>query len=153
MCAIPSAPVAASITACPAAIASSYVALAASAAAIACCARWAAIAASWTSICSSTAMLAAASSAACCRFISFFAFLSIRFCSSCSVLGRVLCHVRCSVRSRACFPLSGSRRSMSCKISGVRGIGSLPLLPLELEAVEDPPSQNSGAEVQVALLP
>ncbi len=76
----------------------------------------------------------------CCRFISFSAFLSSSFCSSCSVLGRVLCLVRCFVRIRACFPLSGSRRSSSSKISGVRGIGSLPLFPLELEATDaDPP--------------
>ena len=43
------------------------------------------------------------------------------------------------MRSRACFPFSRSMRSRSCRISGVRGIGSLPLLPLELEADEDPP--------------
>jgi hypothetical protein len=35
--------------------------------------------------------------------------------------------------------LSCSSRSRRCTISGVRGIGSLLLLPLELEAVEDSP--------------
>ncbi len=133
------APAVVSITACPAAIASSFVAPAASAAAIACCARWATIASSCASICSFATMLAAASAAAYCRFSSFSAFLSSSFCSSCSVQGRVLCPVRCSVRSRACFPLSGSRRSSSSRISGVRGIGSLPLLPLELEAADVDP--------------
>ncbi len=47
--------------------------------------------------------------------------------------------MRCSVKSHACFPLFGSRRFRSCGISGVRETGSLPLLPLELEADEDPP--------------
>ena len=128
------APVGVSIAACPAAIASSFVAPAASAAAIACCARWAVIAASCASICSFAALLAAAFTAACCRFRSFSAFLSSRFCSSCSIQGRVLCPLMCSVRSRACFRLSGSRRFRSSRISGVRGIGSLPPFPLELEA-------------------
>ena len=48
--------------------------------------------------------------------------------------------MRCSVRSLACFLLSGSRRSIRSSISGVRGVKSLPLLPLELEAADaDPP--------------
>ena len=128
------APVDVSIAACPAAIASSFVVPAANTAVIAYCARWAAIAASCASICSFAARLAAASAAACCRFSSFSDFLFSNFCISCSVQGRVLCHVRCSVRSRACFPLSGSRRSRSSRISGVREIGSLPLLLLELKA-------------------
>jgi hypothetical protein len=79
-------PVAASIAAWPAAMASSCVAPSASAAAIANYARWAAIAASWAAVCSSAALLAAAYDAACCRLISFSAFLSNRFCNSCSVL-------------------------------------------------------------------
>jgi len=134
--------VAAAIAACPAAIAFSFVAPACSAAAIACSARWAAIAASCASVCSSAALLAATSAAACYRLFSFFAFLSISFCSSCLVLGNVLCLVRCSVSNLACLPLSGSRRSRRSSISGVRGIGSLPLLPLELEAAEEDPPRS-----------
>jgi hypothetical protein len=56
------------------------------------------------------------------------------------VQGSVLCPVRCSVRRRAYFPLSGSSRSNRRRISDVRGIGSLPLLPFEVDDVdEDPP--------------
>ena len=40
----------------------------------------------------------------------------------------------------ACFPLSGCSLSKKCKISGVSGIGSLPLLPLALEEVVAQPS-------------
>ena len=40
----------------------------------------------------------------------------------------------------AWFSLSGSSLSRRCKISGVSGIGSLPLLPLALEEVEVDPS-------------
>jgi len=40
---------------------------------------------------------------------------------------------------RACFPLSGSRRSSGSKIFGVRGMGSLSLLPFELDAAEEVP--------------
>ena len=121
-------------------MASSCVAPAASAVAIACCARCATIAASCASICSCAARLATAYAAACCRLTSFSTFLSISFCSSCSVQGSVLCPVRCSARRRACFPLSGSRRSSRRKMSGVRGMGSLPLLPFALDAADvDPP--------------
>ena len=134
------APVIATDAACLVEIASSVVAPAASAAAIACCARWAVIAASCASICSVDALLAAASTAACCRWISLFALLSSWAWSSYSVQGSVVCPVRCSVRSRACFPLPSMRRSRRSKISGVRGIRSLPLLPLELDAADaDPP--------------
>jgi hypothetical protein len=133
------APVTASDAACPVAIASSGVALAASADAIACFARWAAIAASCASICCIAALLVAASGAAYCRWISMSAFLSNSICSSSSTQGSVLWPVRYSVRSRACFPLSGSRRSRRSSISGVRGIDSLPLLTLELEATDAEP--------------
>ena len=44
------------------------------------------------------------------------------------------------MRSLACFPLSGSSLSRRCKISGVSGIGSLPVLPLALEEAEADPS-------------
>ena len=133
------APITASDATCPVANASSGVAHAAKAAAIACCARWAAIAASCASICFVADWFVDISAAACCLLISQFAFLSICFWSSYSVQRSVLCLVRCSVRSRACFPLSGSRRSIRSSISGVRGIGPLPLLSLELEAPDAVP--------------
>jgi hypothetical protein len=41
--------------------------------------------------------------------------------------------------SLVCLPLSGSRRFNRSIISGVRGICSLPLIPLELEAAEEDP--------------
>jgi hypothetical protein len=144
------APVTVCVAACPVAMASFGVALAARATAIACCARWAALAASCASICHVTILLVAASAAACCLLISRSAFLSSYVWSSCSVHGSVLCLVRCSARSRACFPLSGSRRFRRSKICGVRGIGSLPLLPLELE-VPDAVSPLSMLELSASL--
>jgi len=86
----PPTPVPTSDAACPAAIASSVVAPVASATAIACYARWAAITVSCASKCSVDAMLADASAAACCRFISRSAFLSNWVWSSCSFQGSVL---------------------------------------------------------------
>ena len=44
------------------------------------------------------------------------------------------------MRSLACFPLSVSSLSKRCRISGVSGIGSLPLMPIALEEVEADPS-------------
>ena len=49
------------------------------------------------------------------------------------------------MRILACFPLSDSNLSRRCKISGVSGIGSLPLLPLALEDVEADPSLRMHA--------
>jgi len=39
---------------------------------------------------------------------------------------------------RACFPLSSSNISRRCKISGVQGTGSLPMLPRALDVAELP---------------
>jgi hypothetical protein len=104
---------------------------------------WAAIAASWSARSwSAAALFAAASAAACCLLCSLAARLSKWVCSSSSVDGRLLCPVRCSVRSLACFPLSGSSLSRSCSISGVSGIGSLPLLMRALECVPEAPNSE-----------
>jgi len=46
----------------------------------------------------------------------------------------------CSVRSLAFLPLSRSSLSRRCNISGVNGIGSLPLLPLALDEAHVVPS-------------
>ncbi len=43
------------------------------------------------------------------------------------------------MRSLACLPLSGSNLSINCRISRVRGMGSLPLLPRELDVANDAP--------------
>jgi hypothetical protein len=95
-----------------------------------------------TSACMAYSFLcAAASSAASIRFVSLFALLSKCCCSSSFVDGRTLCPARCSVSSCACFPLSGSScLSSNASISGVSEIGSLSVLPLELEASEIEPS-------------
>ena len=149
------APVAVAIAACPAASASSCVAPAASADPIACCARCAAIAASRAafsvSACWVAALLAAASAAAACFLISLLACFSRCCCSSCSVDGSWRCPVKCSVSRRACLPLSGSRRSSRCRISGVRGIGSLPLLPLEPDVAEFAPDTDPKLSLSLSL--
>ena len=45
-----------------------------------------------------------------------------------------------SVNSLVRLPLSGSSLSNNCSISGVKGMGSLPSLPLELDVADvDPP--------------
>ena len=77
----------------------------------------------------STALLAAASAATCSFRCSFCAFFSNCACSSCSVAGSRRCLARCSVSILACFPLSGSMQFSRCRMSGVRGIGSLSLPP------------------------
>ena len=43
--------------------------------------------------------------------------------------------VRCYINSLACLPLSGSSLSNNFKNSGVREMGSVPHLPLELDIV------------------
>jgi len=48
----------------------------------------------------------------------------------------------CSVRSRACFTLSGSKLSSRCSISGVNGMGSLPLMLRALEYDHDAPDNE-----------
>jgi len=116
----------------PAACASSYVAPAASAAflvvsAICCSMASMCIAVSISAL--SAALLAAAFAAACCFLSSFNARFSSCAWSSCSVAGSWHCPVRFCVSTLACFPLSGSRRSRRWRISGVRGMRSLPLLP------------------------
>ena len=60
-------------------------------------------------------------------------FFSSCACSSCSVAGNRRCRDMCYVSILACFPLYGSMRSIRCIMSGVRGIGSLPLLPRDLD--------------------
>jgi len=58
------------------------------------------------------------------------------------------------VRSRACFPLSGSRRSKRSRISGVWGIGFLPLPRFELEAADvDPPLSIPELSASLLLSP
>ena len=89
----------------------------------------------------STALLANASAVACCFRCSFCAFFSNCACSSCSVVGSRRCHVRCSVSILACFPLSISRRSSRCRMPGVRGIGSLPLLPRDPDPTLTPDTE------------
>jgi len=137
MCTMSPAPNAAICAANPVAIASSLVALVARVVAIACCPTCAASAASWSALSWSAAAFASASAATCCLLSSFAARLSMCVWSSASVEGKVRCHAMCSVRSLACFLFSGSSLSRRCSISGVSGIGSLPLLFLALECVPD----------------
>jgi hypothetical protein len=59
-------------------------------------------------------------------------------CNSCSVEGRSLCLASWSVSNRDYFPLSCSRRFSRCSISGVKGIGSLPLMSLDPDVFEKP---------------
>ena len=100
-----------------------------------------AIAASWSALsCYFAALLAAASAATCCLLNSLAARLSMCVWSSDSIEGRLLCPIECSVRSLACFSLSGSILSMRYRIFGVSGICSLPILPLALEEAEADPS-------------
>jgi len=73
-------------------------------------------------------------------------------CNSSSVQGRLLCPVRCSVKSLACFPLSGSSLSRRCSISGVNGIGSLPMLLRALECVHEAPDSEPNDRRSLSLL-
>jgi hypothetical protein len=135
------APSAIACAATPPAIASSCVALAARDVAVACWPICAIIVASWSTLSwSFVALLAAAFAATCCLLSSLAARLSRYVWSSDYVEGSVICPVKCSVRSLACFPLSGSNLSKRCRISGVSGIGSLPLMSRALEEAEDDPS-------------
>ena len=130
-------------TATPATIISSFVAPAAKVVAIACWPICAAIVASWSAMSwSSAALLAAASAATCCLLSSPTARLSRCVWSSDYVEGKLLCLVRCSVRSLACFHLSGYNLSKRCNIFSVSGIGSLPLLPMAEEEAEADPSMR-----------
>jgi len=111
--------------------------------AIACWPMCAAIAASWSALSWYVAtLLASASAATCCLLSSHATRLSRCVWSSNFVEGNVLCPVKCSARSLACFSLSGSRLSRRCSISGVNGIGSLPLLLRALECVLDAPDNE-----------
>ena len=62
----------------------------------------------------------------------------------------------CSVRIRACFPLSGSNLSSRCSISGVKGIGSLPMLLRVLEyhdALSNEPKLGPSPSLSLDPLP
>ena len=87
-------------------------------------------------VCAATTLFVVASVVACCCLISLFARFLRCVCSSCPVDGSRRCFVRCSVSNLAYFSLSGSSLSNKCRISGVRGMGSRPRLPLKLEASE-----------------
>ena len=142
MCIVSPTPNAVACAATHATIASSFVAPAARDVAIACWPMCAASASSCSALSWSADAFAAASAATYCLLSSLAARLSRCVWSSTSVEGSVLCHVKCSVRSLAYFPLSGSSLSRRCSISGVSGIGSLPLLLLTLYCVLDAPDSE-----------
>ncbi len=79
-----------------------------------------------------TPLLAVASAVACCFMCSFCARFSNCACSSCSVTSSSRCLAIYFVNIIGCLPLYGSKRSSRCSVSGVRGIGSRPRLPRDL---------------------
>ena len=138
MCIVSPALSAAACAATRAAIASSSVALASRVVAIAYCPMCAASVASCSALSWFASAFATAFAATCYLFIiSLAPRLSKCVWSFASFEGIVLCLVRCSIRSLACFPLFGSSLSRRCSISGVSGIGSLTLMFPALECVPD----------------